>query len=410
MKKIGHIDFSKVDKVTNRDEYYAIKTILNKYYNAINYLNADIIDLGIINVETKQEEREIIEEYTGEGIKILQDILDKECISYLKLNKENMLNKFEKYKNSYFTIKDMYTVEKNINTYLFYVVGLLDDAKEYKLIVKLDTYSQTFSIYSDEYIENKGYDEKSIEKEFNIEGIEYIQKNNNNQYTMNNITDQIMAEYYLYDYGNTVERNIENAYKLLEEEYRNEKYPTLKSYKEYIEKSDKRYSLLELKNYSVKEYDNYTKFVCKDQYGDTYIFEDSGIMNYTLKLDNYTIISKEDIEDYNNLETKNKVKANITKFFDMVNMGDYELAYGLLDEQFKLNQFETVEKFKEYINNEMFKHNKVSFIAYSSELSPIYVYKVKLKDITSENNEEYNYKILIKLLENNKFVMSLSKE
>lgn len=306
----------------------------------------------------------------------------------------------------------MYTAEKNINTYMFYIVGLLDDLKEYKLIVKLDKYSQTFSIYSEEYIEKKGYDETSIENEFNIEGIEYIQKNTNNGYTINNITDEIMARYYLYDYGNTVERNIESAYKLLEKEYKEKKYPTLQKYKEYIEKSDKRYQILELKSYSVKEYDNYTKFICKDQYGDTYIFEDKGIMDYTLELDNYTVINDEEIEDYNNLKTKDKIKTNITKFFNMINMGDYELAYQLLDEKFKQSQFETVEKFKEYINSKMFKHNKVKFVAYSSELSPIYVYKITLKDITdtSQSAQTYNYKILVKLLENNKFIMSFSQE
>lgn len=410
VKKTGHIDFSKLDKVTNRDEYYVVKTILNKYYNAINYLNADIEDIGVIGIETVQEKKEVIDEYTESGIIILQEILDKECISYLNLNENNIASKFEKYKNSYFTIKDMYSVEKNINTYLYYVTGLLDDSKEYKLIVKLDSYNQTFSIYSDEYIENKGYDETSIEKEFDIEGIEYIEENSNNKYTINNITDEIMARYYLYDYGNTVRRNIEKAYDLLDEEYKKEKYPSLEKYKEYIENSDKRYELLELKNYSVKEYENYIKFICKDQYGDTYIFEDSGIMNYTLKLDDYTIINDEDMEEYNNLENRKKVKENINTFFNMVNMQDYELAYRLLDEQFKKQNFETIEKFKEYINTKMYKHNKVEFDAYSNDMVPIYIYKVTIKDAENENSEQYNYKILVKLLENNKFIMSFSQE
>ena len=135
-------------------------------------------------------------------------------------------------------------------------------------------------------------------------------------------------------------------------------------------------------------------------------------MDYTLKLDDYTVIKDDEIEEYNNLENKNKVKANINKFFNMINMGDYELAYELLDEEFRQNGFGTIEKFKEYINSKMFKHNKVKFTAYSSELSPIYVYKITLKDAsdTNENAQTYNYKILVKLLENNKFIMSFSQE
>ena len=298
IKKTGHIDFTKIDKVTEKDEYYMVKTILNKYYNAINYLNADIEQLGVVDIETEKEKKEVIKQYTNEGINILQDILDKECIEYLKLDNTNIAEKFEQYKNDNFTIKNMYTVEKNINTSLYYINGLLDDLKEYKLIVKTDSYNKTFSIYSGEYIENKGYDENSIENEFNIDGIEYIEKNDNNEYVKKVITNHTMAQYYLYDYGSIVARNVEKAYELLDEEYKNRKYPTLEKYKEYIEKSDKNYQLLELSDYSSKENDNYTEFICKDQYGDTYIFKDTGIMEYKLRLDNYTIINKEDIEEY----------------------------------------------------------------------------------------------------------------
>lgn len=410
IKKTGHIDFTKIDKVTEKDEYYMVKTILNKYYNAINYLNADIEQLGVVDIETEKEKNEVIKQYTNEGINILQDILDKECIEYLKLDNTNIAEKFEQYKNDNFTIKNMYTVEKNINTSLYYINGLLDDLKEYKLIVKTDSYNKTFSIYSGEYIENKGYDENSIENEFNIDGIEYIEKNDNNEYVKKVITNHTMAQYYLYDYGSIVARNVEKAYELLDEEYKNKKYPTLEKYKEYIEKSDKNYQLLELSDYSAKETDNYTEFICKDQYGDIYIFKDTGIMEYKLRLDNYTIINKEDIEQYSKLENKEKVKANINKFFNMVNMGDYELAYELLDIKFKSNYYKTLEDFEKDVKEKMFKHNRVKFEAYSYKLVPTYIYKVSLEDGDNENSEKYNYKILVKLLEDDKFVMSFVKE
>ena len=58
----------------------------------------------------------------------------------------------------------------------------------------------------------------------------------------------------------------------------------------------------------------------------------------------------------------------------------------------------------------MFKHNKVKFEAYSYKLAPTYIYKVSLEDGDNKNSEKYNYKILVNLLENNKFVMSFVKE
>lgn len=302
----------------------------------------------------------------------------------------------------------MYTVQKNINTSLYYITGLLNDKKEYKIIIKTDSYTQTFSIYSQEYIENKGYNEKSIEEEFNIEGIQYIQKNDNNQYKTNNITDKIMAQYYLYDYGEKVSRNIENAYKILDEEYKNKRYPTFEKYKEYIEQSNKNYRLLELKAYTIEKYNNYTKFICKDQYGDIYIFKDVGIMEYTLMLDNYTIENNEFNEKYNKVENAQKAKINIDKFFNMINMKDYESAYKLLDEEFKQKNFSTIEKFEAYIKAKTFNHNKIIYNTYNDEMSPIYIYNITLKDITNEQSKEYNYQIIVKLIEDTNFSISIN--
>ena len=94
----------------------------------------------------------------------------------------------------------------------------------------------------------------------------------------------------------------------------------------------------------------------------------------------------------------------------MINMKDYELAYNTLDSEFKAEKFNTLEKFKEYVQNEMFAHNKIKYEAYSNQMSPIYIYKIILKDATNENDKQYNYKILVKLLEKDNFKMSFSQE
>lgn len=406
-----HIDFSKIDKVENRNEYYAIKTIIEKYYNAINNLNANIEDLDImIDINSKEEEKKIIEQYTLESQKILEDMIDKECISYLSLNQNNMVSIFEKYKNSNYSIQEMYYVEKNINTNLYYVEGLLDNIKEFSLIIKVDIYTNTFSIYTQDYIEKNQYDKMSIEKYFNIDTIEYIEKNDNNKYIENNITDQMMAQYYLYDYGDKVINNEEKAYELLDEEYKKNRFPDYEEYKKYIEKSKKRYNLLQLSEYSIEKYEKYIEFICKDQYGDIYIFKDTGIMKYTLQLDDYTLPNEKFDSKYNNSSLQNKGILNIDKFFKMINMQDYKVAYNLLNEDFKQMNFKTVDEFEKYMEQLLFNNNKVYYESYSNEISSLHIYKIKITDALGESQKIINMNIVIDFLEGTDFVMSFSIE
>ena len=64
----NHRDFSKVEKIDDRNELLKIKNILNTYYEAIRYLDADIKDLNVTMELTSQEEQETIEEYSIENI------------------------------------------------------------------------------------------------------------------------------------------------------------------------------------------------------------------------------------------------------------------------------------------------------------------------------------------------------
>lgn len=405
-EEIGHIDFTQVDVLTDRNEYYAVKQILNKYYNAVNYLEADIKDLDImIDVTSEDQKQEIIEEYTMQGVKILQDIIDKEAIEQLGLKEENIAQKFKQYKNSNYKIENIYYVKKSIVTNLYYVEGLLDYEKNFKLIVKTDSYTGTFSIYPQEYIEVKQYNENSIQDEFKMDEIQYIAQNDNNEYTVNEITDKIMAQYYLYDYGEIVTHDIKKAYSLLNEKYKEERFKTYEEYEKFIQESKQNYNLLQLKSYSVNEEGN--EFICKDQYNNTYIFNETSVMKYTLQLDDYTLENEQVIEKYNKASTTDKGILNIDKFFKMINMKDYESAYDVLDTNFKQNYFKTQLDFENYMKSHVFVLNKVNYKEYSVRTDEIYTYKVILTDYMQEDQSEIEFNIVMKIITGSTdFVMS----
>lgn len=396
-----HTEYDEMAQVNDRDEYYMVKTILNKYFNTINLLDADLNNIGVI-YETEEEKNKLTEEYTSLGIEGLERILDAEAMRALELNKDNIKESFIKYKNTYYLISEMYVVQKNINTNIYYIKGLLDYKTEFDLIIKTDSYTNTFSIYPPQYIELKNYNENSIENQFNITGIEYIEKNENNTYEKNIITDVTMAQYYLYDYGYLVNNYPEEAYKMLDEEYKNIRFPTFQDYKKYIGNTSKNYSLLQLKNYEVEKTEEYTIFKCTDKYGDIYIFKDIGIMNYKLQLDNYTI---KDEDKYNILNKEQKVQYNIKQIISMLNMKDYQSIYNKLDENFKQNNFNTLNKLEEYLKANFYNHNKVVFKSYNKDIAPIYIYNVNIKNIENEEQNK-DIKIIIKLLEGTDFIMS----
>lgn len=396
-----HTEYDEIATVKDRDEYYMVKTILNKYFNTINLLDADLNTIGVM-YETKEEEERLIEEYTNIGIEQLQQLLDKEAIHSLNLDKDNIKEAFIKYKNTNYSIEKIYIVQKNINTNLYYIKGQLDYKTEFNVVVKTDSYTNTFSIYPSQYLEFKNYHHSNIETDFNIEGIEYIEKNNNNSYEKNVITDLVMAQYYLYDYGYLVSNYPEEAYKLLDEEYKNIRFPTFEEYNTYIKQSNKNNSLLKIKNYSIEETEEATIFTCIDEYGDTYIFKDKDIMNYKLQLDGYTLKN----EEYDSkLKKEEKVKYNIRQIISMINMQDYKSVYDILDINFRQNNFATLSKLEEYIKTNFYHHNEVAFKAHNKDMEPTYVYNVNIKNI--ENKEENrDIKFVIKLLEGTDFVMS----
>lgn len=397
----NHTEYDKMFNVTDRDDYYMVKTILNKYFNAINFLDSNLNDIGVI-YQTEEERKELAKEYTSKGIQQLQQMLDKEVIESLELNENNIKEEFLQYKSLNYSIKKMYYIQKNINTNLYFVKGMLNYEKDFSLIVKIDLYTGTFSIYPTQYIEMKGYDENSIQSEFDIEGIKYIEKNNYNTYTKNIITDLTMAQYYLYDYGYLVSNYPEKAYEMLDEVYKNKRFATYEDYSNYIKQSNKRYDLLKLKDYSVEKTDKYVIFTCIDQYGDIYIFKDLDVMSYKVQLDNYTL---KDDEYYNKLNNEDKVKYNIKKFVNMINMQDYESAYNLLDENYKKAYFTNLTSFRSYINKNLYNHNKVIFKAYSNDIEPVYVINTSIKNVENEEQSK-EIKFLVKLLEGTDFIMS----
>lgn len=381
-------------EVNNKNKYYAIEKILNTYVLYIKQMK------GIIDFQ-KYEDQEV----KNQGVSQLYDILDEEYIQEFDIEKEDLQDKIKEYKDYDLKINKMYMYEKTSSINIYFVYASIDN-EELNLLIKTDSENMTFSIFLDDYIkENEYYTEMNSEdisiSENNIE------KNDSNQYRYVNITDEYVVIQYMNTLKDSIINDTEYVYnKLLDKEYKDKRFAGIDNFLEYIQDNKEEFENIEIKKYLVNYFDDYVEYVCIDQYDNTYIFKESAIMNFTFKLDNYTIATDKFKETYDTAEDEKKVQMNIDKFFQMINRHDYKSSYNCLADNFKDNYFNTEEEFEEYAKDRFFSYNKIEFKKYDKKGNGIYVFELELNDLLEEDDETRNISIIMQLEDDMNFKMS----
>lgn len=394
------IENANIIRVSDRNDYYTIKYILDTYFRYINYIDANAEDLELTNISNQQE---IIQEYTNIAIKSLKNIVDKDYLEKDKTD-EKIREDLAKSKNKTFRVNKLYAQDKSLRQTAYFAYVTLDFKKEIKLIIKIDSISNCFSILPEDYINENGYSEDNLNQ---IE-VKDIISNDDNEYEYISVTDRMMAESYLEDYATIIMKDRKKSYEMLDEEYKQQRFLTLAEYENYINNANKDYEMISLKEYAISVEKDNKIYTCKDQYGNTYIFKEKGIMEYDVQLDDYTLNNERFNEIYQKAEDKDKGILNIDKFFAMINMQDYASAYRVLDENFKQNYFKTQADFETYIKSKVFRYNKVTYQEYSNKITDIYTYKIQLTDKTEEKQGQIEFNMVVKLLEGTNFVMSFA--
>ena len=126
--------------------------------------------------------------------------------------------------------------------------------------------------------------DKFTEKE---EKIIYLKNYEVNEYIPTYISDEDMAKIYLNDYVYKMYSNPEEAYNLLDEEYRNEKFGSLEKYIDYV--YSLQYDVYTLTKYYKQEKNGYIIFGVYDKNDNLYIFKTKGVLQYKVYLDDYTV-------------------------------------------------------------------------------------------------------------------------
>lgn len=272
------------------------------------------------------------------------------------------------------------------------------------LIFRVDTENNTY------LIENLDEEYNSID-EINLEtDLQEISNNGNNDFEYTTVNSENICRIYLENFTSLELNNPQEAYELIDTEYREKRFPTFEEYQEYIEQNKEIIQTGVLYQYSVDYKEDYTEYVLVDNFNNTYMLDETSIMNYTIKLDNYTIKVDSYEEEYNKLSDENKVQSNVYIFLQMINTKDYKHAYELLDNTFKNNNFDTVEKFENYIKQNFFSYNLNSTDVDIQKEANYYIYTSILRNNSGSAAETKKLTVIMELLEETNFVMSFSIE
>lgn len=106
-----------------------------------------------------------------------------------------------------------------------------------------------------------------------------------NEYNLVNINDRQLAAIYLNDYRNYLKNNIDQAYELLNEEYRSKKFNNIQEFKDYINSIN--INTMSVEKYNISDDKKIIDVYISDN--DRFIFKIKSILEYEVYLDDTTV-------------------------------------------------------------------------------------------------------------------------
>ena len=359
---------------------------------------------------------------------VLMTYLNENYIKDNDIHENNILTVLEKYEdyNTYRTAEMYEIANYNITTY--YVKARIDHKNIY-FIVHLDVNNQTFDI---EPITEENYQKR---EEMTSSSMKSITNKVYNYYVYKDLNDEVTSKLYFADYIKTMLTDSEEAYQLLDEEYKEKRFSSVDEFNTYIQNNQNRFNIsfqfednsseyenfneyyefisknenFGLRNYSVEQFADYTRYICVDGFNNYYIFFVTYPGTYTAMLDFYTIDMDEFTEKYNTSTNDVKVGMNVQKVIQAINAKDYQYIYSKLDETFRNTNYSSINMLEEYIKNNLFDTNEAEYTNFYQE-GDAYIYQVNMKDAQNPDTNQRTMTIIMNLKDETDFVMSFSIE
>ena len=380
-------------------DYFAIKSGIQGYIDSLDKTN-DIYYVTEESGERKYNpniQKQVLYSFLSSSYIKNNNISESNIDQYIKPTNE---------KCRYYPLEIKVLKKGDISAYK--VSGIIQNL-DYKNAIKMyfavniDYSNSTFSI---QQLEEKEY----INYNNTNDSEDSIKNNEYNVFSKTSFDVQTVSLEYFEMYKFFTIANPEITYNMMTEDYRNKRFGSLENYIQYIKDTHADFIGINATKYSTKNTDKTIQYVVQDQYGNNYIFDTKSMTDYTVKFDTYTIEDEDYISNYNKEEENSKVQINIGKFFNMINSKDYKSAYKLLDENFKKNNFPSMDKLKEYVENNLYSYSKVDKVLEMKKYGNYYI--TVLNVINGENDiiQAKKVTVVMELKEGTDFVMSFSMD
>jgi len=391
--------FKNLDKKT---EYFIIKSCLFNYYDSISNL---YMDYNMI-YDTQEE----IEETKKYNINVLYNMLFTDYIKEFAITEDTLKNKYSEIEEKFSIILNnviYYDINENISLYIVNGNVISNKNKmEINIGLVLDFMNNTYAVLPYEYLSKHKIDTLKLEDELEL-NISEIKNNVYNVFEYKNKTNEDMVQEYFDISKINLLYDIEQSYSNLDEEYKKAKFESLEEYKKYIKKNYIEINISRAKNYVVNNYDDYIQYIVYDQYDNCYIFNATSILDYKIMLDSYTIDIPKFIEQYNEANAQEKCILDIQKVEKALNKQDYKFVYNKLADSFKTNYFPTQASFEQYMKNNFFAKNKITYSDVEIQNNN-YIFKIQIADENNLQSTQIEKTVVIQLKEGTDFVFSFS--
>ena len=383
------------------NEYLIISNCLQQYQSILNTENAGYYG--------RNENGEFVKQVDDSEIKNkIYGLLSESFIKKNKVLKQDVYEYVNEVKEKRIpTILEIYKKtgnESNIISYAVIVITTTRDDKrnssEEYLIINLDYANKTFSVEPIDSAEK--LEEIEIE-----ESRDNIKPNSNNKYYETEVTKEIIAREYFSNYKSIVLARPDIAYEYLNKEYKEKRFPTLDSFKEYISKNERKLEEIRIEGYESNILEESNEYICQDQFNNIYIFNEKETLDYDVILDLYTIDIPQFIEKYDSSNIQTKVLLNIEKIKQALNLGDYSYVYSKLADSFKNNKYKTGQEFEKYIKDSLYNSISIEYKNFSNE-GETYIYDLEIKNLENEADKIINMQIIMQLKGERDFVMSFN--
>lgn len=397
-----------LQRVSIRNNYYAVKTCVNKFY--IYYWS--IFDTGE-DYYLEEDDETTLEEQKKLNIEALYSMLDEEYKTYKDITVDNLETKLPEIEEVNVNITDMYVSEKDPNINVYFVYGKLtntskNESNDFSMMVKMDMRNETFKVLLSDYIDEKYGDIKEGDNvEINYQ--ENIENDGYNIFGFESITDNT----YIADVFKSVRENMINnkqiAYDSLDEEYKAKRFPTFEKFEQYIKDNIYDVVVMKLSQYQKTRYDDYVQYVCLDTHNNYYIINEYAPMKFSVILDTYTIDLPQFLTKYEESDETTKVALNIEKIKNAINDNNFEYVYNKLDDTFKNNNFADYTKLESYLKSYLFEKNTFEYENIEKQGS-VYIAKVIIKNKEDANEEPKEMQVVMKLTDTTEYHISFNLE